>query len=200
MRAGFSCHAAYTVATRQVRSYGEPAALVAHHKSGGLRFCDEARWQVDDGTSHVEFDDAEAVAMAKRFIEKYSVVPLGEYKLLRRKSRRRGSCCGRGLRSHKRRARTIATGLSGEGQSHGRAGFQHPSTLRALHHAEARPQRFRWRYLATWDGHSAVRSNVSGLRCMRQPEALFSILHVGVRAGSFAPISCRSPIYAGSLH
>jgi len=57
--------------------------LVVHHASGGLRFHDKARWQVDDGSSHVEFDDATATRMAERFIEAYSVVPLAECKPLR---------------------------------------------------------------------------------------------------------------------
>ena len=57
--------------------------LVMHHASGGLRFFDEARWQVDDGTSHVEFDDATAIAMAERFVKTHSVVPPAEYKVLR---------------------------------------------------------------------------------------------------------------------
>lgn len=57
--------------------------LVVHHASGGLRFHDKARWQVDDGTSHVEFDDATAIRMAERFVEERSVVPLAECKLLR---------------------------------------------------------------------------------------------------------------------
>jgi hypothetical protein len=65
-------------------SYSEGSfELVAHHASGGLRFHDKARWQVDDGTSHVEFDDATAVQMAERFIEAHSVVPLTECKVLR---------------------------------------------------------------------------------------------------------------------
>jgi hypothetical protein len=57
--------------------------LVVHRASGGLRFFDEARWQVDDGTCHVEFDDATAIDMAERFITVHSVLPLAECKVLR---------------------------------------------------------------------------------------------------------------------
>ncbi len=65
-------------------SYSEGSLrLVVHHESGGLRFFDQARWQVDDGTSNVELDDATAVGMAERFLEAHSVVPLAECKVLR---------------------------------------------------------------------------------------------------------------------
>jgi hypothetical protein len=65
-------------------SYSEGSfKLVVHHGSGGLRFFDDARWQVDDGTSNVDFDDATAIGMAERFIEAHSVVPLRECKVLR---------------------------------------------------------------------------------------------------------------------
>jgi hypothetical protein len=65
-------------------SYSEGSLeLVLHHASGGLRFHDKARWQVDDGGANVEFDDATAVDMARRFIEQLSIVPLAETKVLR---------------------------------------------------------------------------------------------------------------------
>jgi hypothetical protein len=69
--------------TRQT-SYSEGSLeLVVHQASGGLRFHDKARWQVDDGTSHVEFDDATAIRMAERFIAAHSVVPVAERKVVR---------------------------------------------------------------------------------------------------------------------
>jgi hypothetical protein len=65
-------------------SYSEGSfKIVLHHASGGLRFFDQARWQVDDGMSRVEFDDTTAIAMAERVIEAHSVVPRAEYKVLR---------------------------------------------------------------------------------------------------------------------
>lgn len=57
--------------------------LVLHHASGGLRFHDNARWQIDDGTAHVAFEDPVAINMAERFIEELAVVPLNECKVLR---------------------------------------------------------------------------------------------------------------------
>lgn len=65
-------------------SYSEGSfKLVVHHGSGGLRFYDEARWQADDGTSNLDYDDATAIGMAERFLEAHSVVPLPECKVLR---------------------------------------------------------------------------------------------------------------------
>ena len=57
--------------------------VVIHHASGGVRFHDKARWQVDDGVSHVEFDDATATRMARRYVEAHEVVALSECKVLR---------------------------------------------------------------------------------------------------------------------
>jgi hypothetical protein len=57
--------------------------LVLYHASGGLRFHDNARWQVDDGKAHVTFDDKEAIKMAQGFIKELAVVPLEECELLR---------------------------------------------------------------------------------------------------------------------
>jgi hypothetical protein len=57
--------------------------LTLHHASGGLRFHDTARWQVDDGEAHVTFDDATAVRLAQQHIEELALVPLAESRLLR---------------------------------------------------------------------------------------------------------------------
>jgi hypothetical protein len=57
--------------------------LVLYRTSGGLRFHDNARWQVDDGKAHVTFDDTVAVKMAQRFLEELALVPLNECQLLR---------------------------------------------------------------------------------------------------------------------
>jgi hypothetical protein len=65
-------------------SYSEGSfKLVVHHGSGGVRFVDESRWQVDDGTSNVALDDGTAIGMAERFLEAHSVAPLAECKVLR---------------------------------------------------------------------------------------------------------------------
>ncbi|RKG71206.1 hypothetical protein D7V80_02315 [Corallococcus sp. CA054B] len=68
---------------RQTRYSEGSLEFVVYHASGGIRFHDNARWQVDDGSSRVEFDDATAIRMAERFIEAHDVVPLAECKLLR---------------------------------------------------------------------------------------------------------------------
>jgi len=52
--------------------------LTLHRASGGLRFHDNSRWQVDDGASNVTFGDDDAVAFANRHIERLDVVPLNE--------------------------------------------------------------------------------------------------------------------------
>ncbi|MDB5834876.1 MAG: hypothetical protein JWR14_4706 [Caballeronia sp.] len=65
-------------------SYSEGSLeLVVHHASHGLRFHDRARWQVDDGTSRVEFDDETAIRLAEGIIKAHSVVPLDECRVLR---------------------------------------------------------------------------------------------------------------------
>jgi hypothetical protein len=65
-------------------SYAEGSSeLVIYHASGGLRFHDTARWQVDDGKAHVTFDDSTAIEMARRYIEELAVVPLAECRTLR---------------------------------------------------------------------------------------------------------------------
>lgn len=56
--------------------------LVLYRASGGLRFHDNARWQVDDGKSHVTFDDAVAVEIARRHLTDLKVIPLQECELL----------------------------------------------------------------------------------------------------------------------
>jgi hypothetical protein len=56
---------------------------VVYRASGGVRFHDNARWQVDDGKAHVTFDDADAVKLAQRYLEEVALVPLEECKLLR---------------------------------------------------------------------------------------------------------------------
>ncbi|HJR83506.1 MAG TPA: hypothetical protein VJ775_06225 [Sphingomicrobium sp.] len=64
-------------------SYSEGSReLMLHRASGGWRFIDKARWQVDDG-SNVEFDDSAATAIARRHIEAFALVPLAECELLR---------------------------------------------------------------------------------------------------------------------
>lgn len=68
---------------RQMTYLERSFELVLYRASGGLRFHDNARWQVDDGKAHLTFDDATAVKMAQRYIEELAIVPLDECDLLR---------------------------------------------------------------------------------------------------------------------
>lgn len=68
---------------RQMTYLERSSELVLFRASGGLRFHDNARWQVDDGKAHVTFDDADAAKMAQRYLEELALVPLEECKLLR---------------------------------------------------------------------------------------------------------------------
>ncbi|MEX3941593.1 hypothetical protein AB4Y44_18955 [Paraburkholderia sp. BR10937] len=69
--------------SRQTRYSEGSLELVVHHASHGLRFHDKARWQVDDGTARVEFDDETAIRLAKGIIEAHTVMPLDECRVLR---------------------------------------------------------------------------------------------------------------------
>lgn len=69
---------------RRLLSYSEgPGELNLHLASGGLRFRDRARWQVDDGRSDMQYDDAAATAIAQRYVEQYGLAPPNECQLQR---------------------------------------------------------------------------------------------------------------------
>lgn len=51
-----------------------PHVFAIYRSSGALRYYDERRWQVDDGSSVVQFGDDEAIAIAQQLIAKYSLV------------------------------------------------------------------------------------------------------------------------------
>lgn len=57
--------------------------LTTYQASGALRFHDLGRWQVDDGVSNVDFDEAEAEQVARRLIEKLDMAPRDEIRLMR---------------------------------------------------------------------------------------------------------------------
>lgn len=50
--------------------------------SGGLRYRNIARWQVDDRVFNVDMTDEEAIEIAQRYIRRFELVSQGEYKLL----------------------------------------------------------------------------------------------------------------------
>jgi hypothetical protein len=57
--------------------------LVVHAASGGLRFHDVTRWQADDGTANVSYDDETAAVEARKVVERYGLAAEDEYRLLR---------------------------------------------------------------------------------------------------------------------
>jgi hypothetical protein len=58
-----------------------PWAVTLHHASGGLRFRDRTRWQVDDGRSQATFDVETAAGLAGEVVKKYDLAPLDQLRL-----------------------------------------------------------------------------------------------------------------------
>ncbi|MBZ5636378.1 MAG: hypothetical protein LAO55_24910 [Acidobacteriia bacterium] len=57
--------------------------LTMYRASGGVRFIDRARWQVDDRKSDLKIEDAAASRLAQNFVKKYKLAPAGETKFLK---------------------------------------------------------------------------------------------------------------------
>jgi hypothetical protein len=57
--------------------------LTMYRASGGIRFIDRARWQMDDGKSDLNIDDATANRLAQNFVRKYKLAPRAEAKFLK---------------------------------------------------------------------------------------------------------------------
>jgi hypothetical protein len=57
--------------------------LTMYRASGGIRFIDRTRWQVDDGKSNLKIDDAAASRRAQNFVRKYKLAPSAETKFLK---------------------------------------------------------------------------------------------------------------------
>lgn len=53
------------------------------HASGGTRWHDTARWQVDDGEANLTYDDETATRTAQRYIDEFALAERDEYRLLR---------------------------------------------------------------------------------------------------------------------
>lgn len=69
---------------RQTIVYNEGAlTLTVYPASGALRYHDLGRWQMDDGVSNVDFDEAEAELVARKLIEKFALAPRDEIRLMR---------------------------------------------------------------------------------------------------------------------
>ena len=57
--------------------------LTMYRASGGIRFIDHTRWQVDDRKSDLKIEDAAASRLAQNFVKKYKLAPSGETKFLK---------------------------------------------------------------------------------------------------------------------
>lgn len=57
--------------------------LTMYRASGGIRFIDRGRWQVDDRKSNLRIDDAAASRLAQNFVRKYKLAPSAETKFLK---------------------------------------------------------------------------------------------------------------------
>jgi len=60
-----------------------PLELTMHRASGGIRFIDRARWQVDDRKSDLKIEDAAASRLAQNFVKKHKLAPSAETKFLK---------------------------------------------------------------------------------------------------------------------
>jgi hypothetical protein len=57
--------------------------LTMYRASGGIRFIDRTRWQVDDRKSNLRIDDAAASRLAQNFVRKYKLALSAETKFLK---------------------------------------------------------------------------------------------------------------------
>jgi hypothetical protein len=57
--------------------------LTMYRASGGIRFIDRARWQVDDRKSDLNIEDAAATRLAQNYTRKYDLAPGGQMKFFK---------------------------------------------------------------------------------------------------------------------
>jgi hypothetical protein len=57
--------------------------LTMYRASGGIRFIDRARWQVDDRKSDLNIEDAAATRLAQNYTRKYDLAPSGQMKFFK---------------------------------------------------------------------------------------------------------------------
>ena len=57
--------------------------ITCYHASGGLRYHDRSRWQVDDGRSNVELSDRVATDIAKKYLTRLELAPAKECRVLK---------------------------------------------------------------------------------------------------------------------
>jgi hypothetical protein len=58
-----------------------PLQLTMYRASGGIRFIDRARWQIDDGRSDLRVEDAMARRLAQNYLKTHNLAPAGQLKL-----------------------------------------------------------------------------------------------------------------------
>ena len=57
--------------------------LTMYRASGGIRFIDRARWQVDDRKSNLDIEDAAATRLAQGYIKKNDLAPADQLKFFK---------------------------------------------------------------------------------------------------------------------
>jgi len=84
-------------------TYAEgPLQVTLHRASGGVRFQDLQRWQVDDGSAHIDIPDVEAIAIAKRQVKKLALAPPDEIQVLKVTRLRVGTAEASGKKAEER--------------------------------------------------------------------------------------------------
>ena len=90
--------------------------VTLYRASGGVRFHDMHRWQVDDGVANIQIEDADAVAVARGFVKKFGLAPENEFRVLKVTRLKVGKIA---LRGDKREERTIDVGVAFQRLLHG---------------------------------------------------------------------------------
>jgi hypothetical protein len=73
----------FTVDENQMTYTEGPHLIQLYRKSEALKYRDTSRWHVDDGVSTVNIPDAQAIEIAKAYIQKTALVPLEECDVLK---------------------------------------------------------------------------------------------------------------------
>ena len=57
--------------------------VTLYRASGGLRYQDRSRWQIDDGRSNLRLTDADAIEAARAYVRRFELAPLSECEVLK---------------------------------------------------------------------------------------------------------------------
>jgi hypothetical protein len=82
--------------------------VTLYRASGGVRYQDRSRWQIDDGRANTQISDTEAVGVARGHVGKLNLAPLNECEVLKVTRLRVGSAARDG---HAKEERTIDVGV-----------------------------------------------------------------------------------------